>query len=154
MYQNMCIYNWSFKQRFKEKKKKLILVDISSICITDLLYLRLQNIETVCYHGNAMWSTWIYRKTIYTTIHWPDLLGPAGDTNLQFAEIKLIEFSASISGNQSQSKSSCPSEADPISQLIVDSDLTSWPHMFIYFCSSWDAEVCWECEKKTKNDYI
>lgn len=88
MYQNMCIYNWSFKQRFKEKKKKLILVDISSICITDLLYLRLQNIETVCYHGNAMWSTWIYRKTIYTTIHWPDLLGPAGDTNLQFAEIK------------------------------------------------------------------
>lgn len=132
----------------------MILVDILSICITDLLYLRLQNIETVCYHGNAMWSTWIYRKTIYTTIHWPDLLGPAGDTNLQFAEIKLIEFSASISWNQSQSKSSCPSEADPISQLIVDSDLTSWPPKSIYFCSSWDAEVCWECEKKTKNDYI
>lgn len=99
----------------------MILVDILSICITDLLYLRLQNIETVCYHGNAMWSTWIYRKTIYTTIHWPDLLDPAGDTNLQFAEIKSIEFLAIISGNQSQSTSSWPSEADPISQLIVDS---------------------------------
>lgn len=90
------------------------------------------------------------KKTIYTTIHWPDLLDPAGDTNLQFAEIKLIEFLAITSGNQSQSTSSWPSEAGPISQLIVDSDLTSWPHKSIYFCRFWDAEVCWECEKKIK----